>query len=442
MARSMTLDAAARMAARRETIGKTGWSATGSIPFDRSTATELGSHRARFFVLFHHLTPMKTICTSAIAALVLSPILSWTVDAASMFSTKPIWTSGSMNCGGDGNARWLDVDQDGDLDLVTSAPNPRRWVVFKNEGGTLAVKPFWNSKETTDCDHISVLDFNNDGLTDLAATHESHCTLYINDKGKGNAPFGILPDWETGLYTDANQIDFGDFDNDGDLDMLMASGLPVYSLALFEYKDGKPSRTVSRTIGARLYSESSIFADFDSDGDLDIIATYPREGTVVVFANIGGGKFDQGTQVYNDQRVRHCQRVYCIDIDEDGDKELFCAKGPWGPPGASVGLTQQAGSKTMKAIWRSAENTGYHGFDFRDVDKDGDLDMAAADWRGRSVSLFLQEDGVISKSPVWLAKTRGPAHEVVFGDIDGVGDLDLAAGCLDQAYAFENLLPE
>ncbi len=94
----------------------------------------------------------------------------------------------------------------------------------------------------------------------------------------------------------------------------------------------------------------------------------------------------------------------------------------------------------MKVIWRSAANTGFHGFDFRDVDQDGDLDVAAADWGGRSVSLFLQEDGVISKSPVWLAKTNAPAHEVVFGDIDGDGDLDLAVGCLDQAYVFENLL--
>lgn len=361
-------------------------------------------------------------------------------DAAQMFSANPIWTSGSANCGGDGNARLLDIDQDGDLDLVTSAPNPRRWVVFENEGGKLAAKPFWNSKETTDCDHISVLDFNKDGLMDLAATHESHCTLYINDKGWGAARFGDLPDWETGLYTDANQIDFGDFDNDGDLDMLMASGLPVYSVAIFENKDGKPSRTVSRMIGLRQYSESAIFADFDSDGDLDIIATYPRVGTVVVFANRGGGEFDEGTEVYSDQRVRHCQRVYCIDIDKDGDKELFLAKGPWGPPGASVGLTRQAGSKTMKVIWRSAEDTAYHGFDFRDVDKDGDLDMAAADWGGRSVSVFLQEDGVIAKAPVWLAKMSAPAHEVVFGDIDGDGDLDLAVGCLDQAYVFENLL--
>jgi hypothetical protein len=309
--------------------------------------------------------------------------------------------------------------------------------MFKNEDGKLASKPFWNSKETTDCDHISVLDFNQDGWDDLAATHESHCTLYINPAGKGE--FSARPNWETGLYTDANQIDFGDFDNDGDADMLMASGLPVYSVALFENKNGLLSKTVSQTLGARDYSESAIFADFDSDGDLDIVATYGKKGTVVVYDN-DGGRFDQGTLVYRDDKVAWCQRVYCIDIDSDGDKELFCAKGPWGPPGASVALARQADSKTMKVVWRSAAHTGFHAFDFGDVDKDGDLDIAAADWGGRSVSLFLQDNGVIAKSPVWTSRTDGPVHEVSFGDVDGDGDLDLAAGCLDRALVFENLL--
>lgn len=357
-----------------------------------------------------------------------------------LFSEKPIWTSGSDYSGGDGNARWIDVDQDGDPDLVTSVPNPRRWALFSNENGKLATKPSWTSRETTDCDHISVLDFNNDGWPDLAGTHESHCTLYINRAGKDNVPFGELPNWETGLYTDANQIDFGDIDHDGDLDMLMASGLPVYCLALFENTDGMPSQTVSRTIGPREYSESSILADLDSDGDLDIVATYPKKGTVVVYDNDGNGNFDEGTIVYTDLQVRQVQRVYCIDIDQDGVNELFCAKGPWGPPGASVGLAQQSDSEPMKVIWRSEADTGFHGFAFQDVDEDGDLDLAAADWGGRRVSLYLQQDGKIASSPVWSAQTTGPAHEVMFADLDGDGDLDLAVGCLDQAMVFENLL--
>ena len=361
---------------------------------------------------------------------------SWSQDASPMFSDQPIWTSGSKTSGGDGNARWIDADLDGDLDLATSVPNPRRWALFRNDLGKLATKPFWTTEETTDCDHISVLDFNQDGRQDLAGTHESHCTLYLNKPGKTN--FTSRPDWETGLYTDANQIDFGDFDQDGDADMLMASGLPVFCLALFENRDGMPSRTVSRTIGIREYSETAIFADFDSDNDLDIVAAYPKKGTVYVYKNVDG-EFDDGTLLYHDKDVLWCQRIYCIDIDADGVNELFCAKGPWGAKGASVALAQESHSDLMKVVWRSAANTCFHGFDFRDVDEDGDLDMAAADWSGRRVAVFLQSDGVIPNSPAWSAPTTGPAHEVEFGDFDADGDLDLAVGGVDQALVYENL---
>ncbi|MGB0579646.1 MAG: FG-GAP repeat domain-containing protein [Limisphaerales bacterium] len=369
-----------------------------------------------------------------LATLALIPIVACT--AAPRFSSKPVWVSGSQHCGGDGNARLLDFDQDGDLDLVTSAPNPSRWVVFENNGGKLGRQPIWESRATTDCDHISVVDFNQDGLPDLAGTHESHNTLYLNDKGRAKR-FGALPDWETGLYTDSNQIDFGDIDGDGDQDMLIASGLPVFQLALFENEDGALSRTITKRIGPRLYSESSILGDIDNDGDLDIVATYSKTGTIVVFKNDGNGAFGRGRKIFEDTEVRHVQRVYCLDVNKDGKTELFCAKGPWGPPGRSIALTYFNGM--AKKVWESAANTGFHGFDFADVDGDGDLDMAAADWSGRSTSVFLQENGMIAAKPIWSSKTPAPVHEAVFGDVDGDGDLDLVAGGRDQAMLFENL---
>ena len=329
----------------------------------------------------------------ALVALVAISNAAWADHEQPKFSDKPVWVSGSKHCGGDGNARLLDIDQDEDLDLVTSAPNPSRWVVFENDGGKLAQTPMWESKPTTDCDHISVLDFNRDGMPDLAGTHESHNTLYLNDKGREKR-FDAVPDWETGFYTDSNQIDFGDMDGDGDYDMLIASGLPTFQLALCENKDGQLSRTITQRIGPRQYSESSIFGDVDNDGDQDIIATYGKEGTILVFKNEGNGKFDEGTEIFKDDKVSHVQRVYCIDVNKDGKMELFCAKGPWGPPGRSIALTYD--NEVAKQVWESAANTGFHGFDFADVDGDGDLDMAAADWSGRSTSVFLQEDGMIA----------------------------------------------
>ena len=373
----------------------------------------------------------------AVVALLASQ--SWSAEPANspLFSNIPVWTSGTTQSGGDGNARWIDVDRDGDLDLVTSAPGPRRWVLYANQHGLLAKQPSWESAVTTDCDHISVLDFDGDGWSDLAGTHESHCSLYLNRADAGRAAFARQPSWETSIVTDANQIDFGDIDGDGDLDMLMASGLPVYGLALFENRAGVISKQVSRKIGVREYCETAILTDFDGDGDQDIVAAYGRKGTVRVYRN-QAGVFDQGTLVFQDSEVLWCQRIYCIDLDGNGKQELCCARGPWGPPGASVVLARQATTSRMKVVWRSAATTGFHGFDFADVDGDGDLDMAAADWGGRSVSLFLQGPSGLSTAATWSVQTGRPAHEVAFGDVDGDGDPDLAVGCQDRARVYEN----
>lgn len=384
---------------------------------------------------------MKTIrltfLITGIAALLLS-CSAGEVDSApkAIFSDEPIWSGGTDTSGGDGIARLLDVDRDGDLDFVTSAPEPRRWVAYRNEAGTIAAEPFWQSRETTDCDHIDVLDFNQDGWMDLAGTHESYCSLYFNQSGE----FNQAPDWETGLIANANQIDFGDFDQDGDLDMVMAAGEPIDGVALFVNDSGTPARQVSQKLGHEEYSESAIFADYDGDGDLDITAAY-RGGKIVLFEN-SSGEFDGGTTIFEDLESPWTQRLYWRDLDGDGAVELFCAKGPWGGElGTSVQLVLQEGSATAEVRWQSSPDTAFHAFEFADVDGDGDLDVIASDYaHGGSVALYLNSGEGLASEPDWSVKTSGPAHEAVFGDIDQDGDLDLAVGCRDQAHIFENQL--
>ena len=359
-------------------------------------------------------------------------------DSRPLFADEPIWSSGSVVSGGDGIARFIDIDRDGDLDFVTSRPDPRRWAAYRNEDGTIAEEPFWESLETTDCDHVDVVDFDQDGWADLAGTHESYCTLYFNRSGE----LGEAPDWETGLIANANQIDFGDFDNDGDLDMVMAAGEPVNGVALFSNESGTPSRQVSRKLGHEEYSETAIFADFDGDGDLDIVAAY-RGGKIAVFRNTGGD-YDEGTVIFDDPENAWTQRLYWHDLDGDGQPELYCAKGPWGGQlGTSLRLLALDDGSEPEVLWQSLPETAFHGFEFGDVDGDGDVDLVAADYAaGGSVSLFLNEDGKLTNSPAWSVKTSGPAHEAVLGDIDRDGDLDLAVGCRDQAHIFENLLSD
>jgi CubicO group peptidase (beta-lactamase class C family) len=389
----------------------------------------------------------KTKRTLLWAAILLTTTLCGPAQAENTFSDRPTWSSGTTESGGDGIARFIDFDRDGDLDFVTSAPNPNRWVLYRNMEGQLEAEPFWESNETSDCDHIDVVDFNGDGFMDLAATHESHCTLYFNKWGS----FESKPDWETDIVTNANQIDFGDFDGDSDLDMVMASGEPINGVALFENttggkgwpgkgrEAGTPDKEPTLKLGREGYSEAAIFADFDNDDDgkLDIIAHY-ASGQTVVYRNTGDG-FDDGTVVFGDTENPWTQRHYYHDLNGDGEHTLFAAKGPWTDNGMSLQLAKQAGAASMHPIWKSPTDTMFHAFEFGDVDGDGDDDVVASDYaEGGRVFLYLNEDGKLSNEPALTLASTGPVHEAVLGDIDLDGDLDLAVGARDQAHIYEN----
>ena len=362
-----------------------------------------------------------------------------------IFSEKPIWSSHTSNSGTDGVARFIDFDRDGDLDFVTAAADPMHWVLYRNEGGKISTEPFWESDETSDLDHLDVIDFNQDGWPDLAGTHETHCTIYLNKQGR----FDSTPDWETGLIANANQISFGDYDGDGDLDMVMAAGPPIDGVAIFENTTGLPSKKPTQKLGHEEYSEAAIFVDYDGDGDgkLDIIAHYSG-GKTVLYRNTNN-EFDEGTVLYDDPENPWTQRHYYYDLDEDGEPELFSAKGAWGrrdgdwfadPRAVSLQLEKQDGTDTLKVRWKSPSGTIIHGFAFHDMDGDGDVDVLASDYSdGGAVHLFLNENGRLADTPVETIQSTGAVHEVVLGDIDLDGDLDLAVGGRDGAHIFENL---
>ncbi len=362
------------------------------------------------------------------------PLLLLTAGCASgrtlhPFPSRPAWASGTTTSGGDGVVRLFNFDRDGDLDRVTCNPDPMRWVIYENEDHALKETPTWESEATSDCDHISVVDFNQDGWLDLAGTHESNCTLFLNRSGQ----FSARPDWKTGFTADANQVCFGDYDSDGDVDMLMAAGNPLFGVGILENTDGILSREITKQLGPLEYCEAAIFADCDADGDLDVVAAY-ADGRIICFEN-SEGTFGRMLVIHRDNTHAWTQRIYVTDLDSDGYVEILCAKGFWPSPAPSVLLSVSPTHVTADVKWKNPPKSDYHGFAFGDVDGNGDVGLVAADWgRGgqQGVHVFLSDHGTLAEMPDWILRTKAPAHEVALGDIDGDGDLYLAVGGKDQ----------
>jgi len=200
------------------------------------------------------------------------------------------------------SSSWSDYDDDGDLDFYVANDRQPNFFYINNGDGTftnvaeeLGVAYDEDGMENGNmgCDWG---DFNNDGKIDLLVTSMifEYNYLYRNE---GN---GILKE----VTKAANLGDEGyayigwgnsliDFDNDGDLDILIADGdvqdyADIYS-EVFSYKqpdsfyenlgNGK-FRNVSKLVGPYFttptVSRGAAFGDYDNDGDIDIAVLHPN----------------------------------------------------------------------------------------------------------------------------------------------------------------------
>ncbi|MFV1981058.1 MAG: FG-GAP-like repeat-containing protein, partial [Rhodothermia bacterium] len=201
------------------------------------------------------------------------------------------------------NAAWVDIDHDGVLEFIIAgasskqrpfAPTTRMYDLSGsefNEIGTDIIGVFGGS--------IDWGDYDNDGDPDLLITGESDegyvTRLYVNAGTPGSVDLV-----DSGIrMTDMSLGDgqFGDYDGDGDLDILL-SGDTGKGFATILYKnEGGTFSEVNNTPFAPLAFSGVDWGDYDNDGDLDILlaggflSPLIVEGRARVYRNDGGGTF-------------------------------------------------------------------------------------------------------------------------------------------------------
>ena len=209
-----------------------------------------------------------------------------------------------------------DLDNDGDLDLLTASFYDNHVSWYENDGsGNFGSPQFISTVNGASSVYASDLD--NDGDLDVisASYNDNKIAWYEND-GSGN--FGPEEIISTNVYH-ASFVSAADLDNDGDLDVLSSS--EEYYAAWYE-NDGSGNFGSPVTISGDMVGGTSIYAtDLDSDEDLDIIS--PLADAVLWYENDGFGYFSS-YQVISTQ-VLSTRSVCASDLDNDGDMDVLSA---------------------------------------------------------------------------------------------------------------------
>ncbi|MEZ5996929.1 MAG: CRTAC1 family protein [Hyphomonadaceae bacterium] len=262
----------------------------------------------------------------------------------------------TATAGSNFTSAWADIDGDGDLDLISGGPTlelPGPVQVYRNDGGRAVLVPdTLLSDGQSNAGAILWIDVDNDGDQDMfvansdiirqndlaPATFETSRIL----RNDGGWSFTALTGqgFDDPAYPMMNAA-FGDIDNDGDFD-LFAQMQPGGDLP--EGRHRSMSDRIFRNDGAGHFSldanfegpehtdvaGGAAFADFDLDGDLDlIIANYSRG--IRLYRNDGTGRFAEEPDPSLNNFVTGHAAVVTGDFDGDGAPDV--AVGAWSDDG-------------------------------------------------------------------------------------------------------------
>jgi tetratricopeptide (TPR) repeat protein len=327
-----------------------------------------------------------------------------------------------------------DYDSDGDIDLYVGsydqASSSYKHYLFNNE-----MNRFKDVSEEAGLKHsgressASFADYDNDGFLDLYIVKEGGDILYRN-AGKGIFE-DVTGKAQIGSKTGGTRALFFDMDHDGDLDMYETRANS--NLMFRNNGDGtfaeQAEKMGMQCINAK--SREAAFGDFDDDGDIDLFVANENASNNL-FSNQRQGVFKDITEESGLKSSGGSGAVAVGDYNNDGFPDLFITSINGGDQqllrNKANGTFEEV--KNSKEMFSALQHVKAYDARFFDFDNDGFQDLIIAgesdEKDGRGILLY-HNDGKGNFADVSRLLPDEPksGSQIALFDYNDDGDLDI-----------------
>ncbi|CAF3940451.1 unnamed protein product [Rotaria sp. Silwood2] len=310
------------------------------------------------------------------------------------------------------------------LDIVVANAGTDNIGIFLGNGnGTFSNQTTYPTGSNSNPKSVTIGDLNNDARLDLIEAN-----FYSNDigvlLGNDDGTFSTQTIYSTGWDSYPISVAIGDFNGDNRLDIVVALYY-YFSIGIFlGYYNSPFTVPVMYSTGSLHTPFALTVADFDSDDQLDLVATNYGDGNVAIYHNFANGTF-QSSKLYSTGYITGLSSIAVGDFNNDRQVDAVVANYENDNIAFFLGFGNESFGDVIS--YTTGLYSGPCSVAVGDFNNDGRLDIVNANNADNSIILFLHYGfgAFVNKKKMYSTASDKPSRSVAFGDFNNDTRMDL-----------------